>query len=895
MLPCRTLLLALLCPLAALAAGPHPERLRCEYRVDPLGIQEASPRLSWVVDSDRRGEAQTAYEVQVASRPALLDGDRADLWSTGRVPSGENSQIPYRGKALGSRQACFWRVRVWDRDGKPGPWSGAAHWEMGLLGKADWSAAWIGSPFSKPSLPQAAPLLRGTVDLPVQPLAKARLYVSALGLYEFRINGQRVGDAVLAPDWTDYRKRVQYQVFDVTPLLHAGSNTLGAMLSAGWYAGRVGLGGHHVYGKTPALLAQLEVTLADGRRIVTGTGEAWRSLAGPIRSADLLEGEQYDARREVPGWDQPGLDDHAWLPVQPCPAPAGALEGAVADPVRVLTQLPARTVTRVGRHRWIFDLGQNMVGVVRLKVQAEKGTRVTLRHGEMLDRDGSLYVKNLRGIPCTDRYVCRGGGAEVWQPRFTFHGFRYVEVSGDLPDPGPEMVTGMVIGSDTPRTGTFTCSDARINQLQSNIQWGQRGNFLSVPTDCPQRDERLGWMGDAEVFARTAALNADVAAFFTKWMMDVDDAQRADGRFSDVSPDTTATGGAPGWGDAGVIVPWTCYEMYGDTRILERHLPAMCRWVDWMKAGTKGLIREGDRGNDFGDWLAIGAETSQELIGTAFFAHSVDLVGRACGVLGREAEAARYRALFQDIRTAFQGRYLDATGAIREGTQTAYLLALAFDLLPEAGRAHAADLLEADLRSHQDHLTTGFLGVSHLLPELTRAGRTEEAFRLLVQDTFPSWLFPVKHGATTIWERWDGWTPEKGFQDPGMNSFNHYSLGSCGQWLFEGVAGIGQDPQVPAFRHILLEPRVGGGLASAKASLETLRGRIESAWSVADGVLTYECRVPVGSTATLTLPTRNPAEVTEGGQPLEGVTLQGTGCQVTLGSGTYRFRCPLAR
>ena len=456
-------------------------------------------------------------------------------------------------------------------------------------------------------------------------------------------------------------------------------------------------------------------------------------------------------------------------------------------------------------------------------------------------------------------------------------------------------MTGIVIGTDTPRTGEFACSDPRINQLQSNIQWGQRGNYLSVPTDCPQRDERLGWMGDAQVFVRTATMNADVAAFFTKWLVDVDDGQSPEGAFSDVSPNTMGGRSVPAWADAGVICPWTIYQAYGDRRILERHLPAMTRWIEYCRAHSTGLIRDRDRGNDYGDWLSIGANTPKDLIGTAYFAYSTNLLAQSYRAVGNEAEAAKYEKLFRDIKAAFNKRYVKPDGRIQGNTQCCYAMALKFDLLPDDLRPKAAQYLEDDIRAKGWHLSTGFVGVSYLLPVLTQAGKIDTAYRLLMQDTFPSWLFSVKHGATTIWERWDGWTPEKGFQNPGMNSFNHYSLGSCGKWLFDTVAGIGLDPQQPGYKHIIIHPRVGGGLTWAKASLRSIHGPIVSSWTAKEGVFTLDVTIPANTTATVYVPAARADAVQESGKPAaeaEGVKFlraERGEAVYEVQSGTYRF------
>lgn len=952
--------------------------LRCEYLVNPMGLDAAHPRLSWIITSDQRGERQTAYQILVASTPELVSQDKGDLWDSGKVSSDETSQIPYQGRPLVSREACWWKVRFWDGDGHPSGWSPLVKWQMGLLKPDDWHAKWIsaGEPapgssvhlkilkatyeavegggaadvtqalirkvvgdrlvltvdnntlgvdparnklkrlrveyelngqlhtrevaehetLTIPEQSAALPYLRKHFDL-ARPVRQAVLYVTALGLYRVHLNGQRVGDHVFAPDWTDYRKRVRYQAYDVTSLLRKGDNAMAAILANGWYSGHIGNGGYRFFGKVPALLAQLEVTFSDGSTRIIATDSSWKSHDSPILSSDFMKGESYDARKEIEGWDMPGLDERQWIPVEIRKEPPIQLQAQVMEPVREICELKPKNLTQPEPGRWVFDLGQNMVGVVRLKIAAPAGTKITLRHAEMLNPDGTLYTKNLRSASSIDHYVCKGQGTETWQPRFTFHGFRYVEITGLTGKPQADAITGIVIASDTPRTGEFSCSDPRINQLQSNIQWGQRGNYLSVPTDCPQRDERLGWMGDAQVFIRTATYNADVAAFFTKWLVDVDDGQSPQGSFSDVSPNTMGGNGVPAWGDAGVICPWTIYQVYGDKRILERHLPAMIRWVEYLRRHSDGLIRDRDRGNDYGDWLSIRANTPKDLIGTAYFAYSTHLVAQACAALGRSEDAAKYQQLFQEIKAAFIKRYVDDEGHVHGRTQCAYVLALKFDLLPDELRAKAAQYLEDDIKARGWHLSTGFVGVSYLLPALTDAGKPGIAYRLLLQDTFPSWLFSVKHGATTIWERWDGWTPDKGFQDPGMNSFNHYALGSCGEYLFGYVGGI--RPASPGFNRILIAPVIRNGLTWARTSYNSIHGKIATYWMVNGSKLTLDVTVPANTAATIVVPASDITSVRESGKPLEqaeGVRfLRQKNGSVFLetGSGTYHFTSEL--
>lgn len=945
--------------------------LRCEYLRTPLAIVDPAPRLTWIADSDRRAEHATAYRILVSSSLERLGRNEGDLWDTGKVESASTTHIEYRGNPLVSRQVCYWKVQMWDRDASPGTWSEPERWEMGLQSPADWHAQWVeagSSPLpveivratystvdgkvskdvtkavadlvakAQPVLAknellggdpaygvqkrlvveyrtrganltlevaenQAArfveagiPYLRKSFDVE-RKVAKARLYSTALGVYEMSLNGQRVGKDVLAPGWTDYRKRVRYQVYDVTGQLTQGENVFGALVGPGWFSGRAGLfHARAFYGNSPALLAQLEITYDDGTvdRIVTDG--SWQRHDGPILFSDMMDGEKFDAAAAIEGWASPAFDASGWSPVT-VRTETRTLEPDIDGPVRTLLELPAKAVTEPKPGRYTFDLAQNMVGVVRLRVNAPKGTVVTIRHAEMLNPDGTIYTENLRGAAATDTYICRGGGVEEWQPKFTIHGFRYVEVTGLNERPSLDAVTGIVLGSDLPIAGTFSSSNKSLDQLQSNIVWGLRGNYVSIPTDCPQRDERMGWMADTQVFAPTAAFNADVAAFMTKWMADVRDSQRADGAHSDVAPVMKGlTYGTPAWADAGTIVPWTMYEMYGDLRLLEQNIDSMIRWVDWCKANSNGLIRDHARGNDYGDWLSIGADTPKDLIGTAYFARSTEIVAKSLRALGRSAEADEYQKLFEQIKAAFNEKYVQADGRMTGDTQCAYAIALRFGLLPPEGRGRALELLVADIKAKDWHLSTGFVGVGNLLPVLGQGGQDDVAYRVLMQDTFPSWLFSVKHGATTIWERWNGWTPEGGVHaDASMNSFNHYSLGSCGEWLYQGVGGIELDPEHPGFSKFIIRPRVLGPLTNAKTSYRSIRGQIATDWAVDGERLSLKVTVPANTSATVYVPAKEGTEVLEGGNKLdaaEGVSVlrRENGCVVlSVGSGTYEF------
>ncbi len=885
-----------------MAAGTlAPAYLRCEYRIDPLGIDVRRPRLSWIVESDRRCRKQTAYRVLVASSEALLAADKGHLWDSGRAASDATAQIAYAGKPLRSRMRCCWKVRVWDASGKASDWSSPATWTMGLLREADWKAArWIG--FDEPGIGPAAGkklflppprYLRKEFRL-AGPIRRATVYVTALGLYELRVNGRRVGDDWFTPGCTDYRKRVYYQTYDVTALLAQGDNAIAAVLADGWYAGYMGWGRRReMYGRKLRLRAQLHVECAGGTAETIVTDGSWRAATGPIREADFLMGEAHDARRDMPGWDAPGFDAAAWQRVNVTARIKAAAQAACGPTVKAFAELTPVRIAEPRRGRFVFDLGRNFAGVVRLKVAgARRGKRIVLRFAERLKPDGTIYTRNLRGARATDTYYCRGGGEETWQPRFTFHGFQYVEVTGYPRRPKRDAVTGLALSSDTPVVGGFECSDGAANRLYGNICWTQRANFIDIPTDCPQRDERLGWTGDAQVYIRTATCNTDVAAFFTKWLADLEDARGPAGEYPDVAPRKVATGGGTAaWADAGIICPWTLYNVYGDRRILRRHYAAMAGFIEYCRKSTRGTLLRPEAG--YGDWLSIKADTPRDVLATAYFAHSTHLMARIAAALGRKADAAKYGRLFGDIRAAFQNAYVADDGRIKGDTQTVYVLALAFGLMPEDLRDAATKHLIEDIKARKWHLSTGFVGTKDLMGVLTRAGRVDVAYRLFHNRTFPSWGFSIGHGATSIWERWDGWTPQRGFQTPRMNSFAHYAFGAVGQWMFQAIGGI--DTAGGGFRRIIIRPRPGGKLTFAKVSCDSIRGRIASNWKLTRAGLTMDVTIPANTTAAVHVPTADPAAVTEGGKPAakaKGVTFLGMadGAAVyEVGSGTYRF------
>jgi alpha-L-rhamnosidase len=850
--------------------------LRCEHREDIPCVDDPAPRLSWALHAEERDAVQTGYRILVAERAEDLEAERGTLWDSGRVASAAQVDIAYAGRPLPPAAEILWTVQVWDGAGTASRFSPPARFRTGL---DRWRARWIardaandpGVPVPSETDPanrdemlrlsSPVPYLRRAFTLG-GPVRRATLYATARGLLELDLNGERVGEAVLAPGWTDYHRRIEYAAHDVTAHLREGENTLGAIVGEGWYAGYVGFdakrAGAH-YGRTPQLLAELHVEHADGSRTVIATDERWRATTGPILYSDLLHGERYDARIELGEWG----------PVTVAPLDDVALVPERGQPMRVTEELePVAVHERDGA--CVFDLGQNMVGWVRLEASGHRGTEVRLRFAEMLEPDGSLYVDNLRRARPLETFVLAGRGSEVHEPRFTFHGFRHVEVTGL--DAAPRL-TGRVAHSDTPRSGTFACSDDMVNQLWRNLNWGQRGNFISVPTDCPQRDERLGWLADAQVFLPTASLNMDVAAFITKWGDDLLDAQSPDGAYPDVAPRLVFDrDGAPAWADAGIIVPWLMWRRYGDRRLIERHWAAMERYMAYLQRHNPDLLWTRRRNNDYGDWLSVGADTPKDVLATAFWADDARHMAEMARVLGDAGRAEHYDRLRDGIVAAFNHAYVGDDAYIEGDTQTVYLLALHMALIAEELRPRAAERLVADIERHGRHLTTGFVGVGLLCPVLTEAGYPELAHRLLRATDFPSWGYSIRHGATTIWERWDGWTEEGGFQTPAMNSFNHYSLGSVGAWLYEYVAGI--RAAAPGYERVLIAP-VPGELEWASARYRSVRGEIGSAWRREGGTFNLEVEIPPNVSATIVLPYGD-------GEPIE------------VGSGAYEFSAAIA-
>ena len=921
-------LLAFLVSATAASAALTAENLRTEWLPNPLGIDAEKPRLSWRVDesdANVRGQKQTAWRVLVASSAEVLEKGEGDLWDSGKLTGDETLNIEYAGRPLASGRACFWKLKVWDKDGVESAWSAAAKWSMGLLKPEDWKAQWI-------SFKDDAPLHADRAKLHLPParhyrkdfaakreVKRAVLYGSALGIVEFWMNGRRVGDAYFEPGWADYRQRNYYRVHDVTKLVNKDGNCIGAIVADGWYAGYLGYGllvgygpnqcGRAIYGKTPALLAQLDIEYADGSHEIIGTDATWQTSGdGPMREADFLMGESYEARRESKLWCadrtkisfddawrwqpairaeengsvkakffEPGVEKEVELGFQ---KPA-RLVAYTAPPIRVTEELPAKKITEPKPGVFIFDVGQNIAGIIRLKVKGPAGTRVQIRYGEMLHKEGTLMTENLRKARATDFYTLRGDAdGETWQPRFTYHGFQFLELTGLAEKPALDAVTGLVLNNDTPITGDFACSDEVMTQFWRNTVRTQKANFIEIPTDCPQRDERLGWMGDAQIYARTASYNADVAAFFTKWIDDVRESQRDSGAYPDYAPYPFAHG-APGathgtaWTDAGVIVPYTMWKVYGDTRLIAKHWESMVKFMDWrLKADPE--LKGVKVGNTWGDWLNVNEDTPIEFIDLCYHRLSATLMAMMADALGNRADAERFTKTAETLRQSFQKQFVKSDGSLSVNTQTAYVLALENRLAePDAVRAGASRLADR-IEKNDFRMSTGFLGTKPLLLTLSENGHHDLACRLFQSRKFPSWGYEVEQGATSVWERWDSFTKEHGFNgatgknNAAMNSFSHYSFGAVMQWAFQTLAGI--DTDGPGFKKIIIRPHIpsaqsnpdGKPLDWVRASYEHPRGKVASAWKREGAKLLLDVTIPANTTAAVHLPNGEVEEVGSG-------------------------------
>lgn len=886
------------------------QQVKVENLINPVGVDVKQPRFSWVLTSAKRNVMQSAYEIRVAkSQQQLLSGK--DLaWTSGKTNSDQSQFVPYTGPALASGEKYFWQVRVWDNNGKGSTWSTPSFWQMGLLASSDWKSKWIGPGFQEDTVLRPSPYFRKQFESK-KAIQSATACVTSLGLYEGFINGKRIGDAYLTPGWTSYNKRHQYQQYDVTKLLRQGNNAIGFVLGSGWYRGFIAFEGQkNFYGKSIGLLFQMEIKYTDGSSEWIVSDENWKSSLGSIQSSEIYHGETIDARKEQNGWNDVNFNDQSWSGVKILQQEFSKLIATYNEPIRKRETFKPIKYIRTPKGELVLDFGQNLVGWVQVKVKGNAGDKITLYHAEVLDKAGNFYTENLRPAKQQNVYILKGGLEETFEPHFTFQGFRYIKVEGYPGELKSENFTAIALYSDMKQTGSFTSSHPLINQLQKNIQWGQRGNFLDVPTDCPQRDERLGWTGDAQAFARTAAFNFDVHNFFAKWLKDLA-ADQENGSVPFVVPDVVRfggqfSGGSAGWADAATIIPWNMYLAYGDKKILDDQYESMKAWVQWIESKSKDDLW--NTGFHFGDWLFYrpfddndgrSAVTDKYLIAQCFFAHSTQLLINAANVLGKSDDVKHYSDRLAKIKDAFRREYMTSTGRLVSGTQTAYVLALNFDMLPEDQRQQAASRLVENVRSYGNHLSTGFLGTPYLCHVLSRFGHDDVAYTLLEQENYPSWLYPVKMGATTIWERWDGIKPDSTFQTPGMNSFNHYAYGAIGDWMYRVVSGIDTEESGPGYKEIVIKPHPGGKLTFAKSELETLYGKVSSSWRKENEKIVLEVVVPVNTRAIIFIPTSDKNSVTESQKGIESILKSSRNANekyygvVEIGSGIYRFESAL--
>jgi alpha-L-rhamnosidase len=855
---------------AAENPGPQaPTGLRCEYLENPMGVDVRQPRFFWVLEHSGRGQAQSAYQMIVSSDPAAAAGD---IWDTGKVVSAKSTQVVYAGKGLESGKTYFWKVTYWDKDGRESPWSDTARFDAGLFERTEWKGSWIGG---RNQLRKEFPL-DGRVK-------RARAFVCGLGYHELRVNGRKAGGHVLDPGWTTYDKRVLYVTYDVTNALRQGPNAVGVVLGNGKYGSR-------------ALLVQINIELEGGTRTSLVSDASWKAANGPILEDSVYNGETYDARLETPGWDRPGFDDKAWGPVEAVKAPAGVLSAQMMPAIQVVdTVLPVK-MTSPQPGVYVFDMGQNFSGWARLRVKGPRGTDVRMRFVELVYDNGMINRENLRAARAEDHYILKGEGEETWEPRFTYHGFRYVELSGFPGTPMPDSIRGRVAHSAVRPIGSFVASKDILNRLQRIITWGQKTNLHSIPTDCDQRDERMGWMGDAQGTAEEAMMNFDMAAFYTNFVRDIRDGQDDKGRLSDTVPHIWGGEKAdPAWATAYPLLCWYMYQYYGDTRVLEEQYDGLRRYVEFLRSQAEnGLVKF----SSYGDWVAV-EKCPGAIVSSFYYYYDVKILADAARILGRSQDAALYDRLAGDIRAAFNREYYDPkTGDYADGTQTANTLPLFLGIATDKEGGAWGRLFDDIVYKHNSHLTTGIIGTKYIMELLTRSGSSDLAYDIAVQTTYPSWGYMIENGATTLWELWQK------REGPSMNSHNHPMFGSVGAWLYKALAGINLAPGSVGFEKVLLQPQMVRDLRHASGSVQTLRGEVGCTWSRTDGSVRVEAVVPVGSAAEIVIPKFNlrNVRVTEGGKALwengrfvpgvagvdEAVDKDGA-VRIKTGSGRYAF------
>jgi alpha-L-rhamnosidase len=863
------------------------------HQTESIFTATENPTLSWAIQGSQPGQKQQGYQIIAASSPDLLPTN-PDIWNSGYVHSEKSLFVKWQGPKLTSRQRVYWAVKVFDQNNQESEWSVISLLENALLDNKDWKAKWINFTGNNPAHSAPCPFLRHEFKVSTS-LHSARLYITARGLFECSINGQKISKDHFVPGWTDFNKQIQYMAYDITNFIHAGDNCIGAILGDGWYSGYLSGRRRNIYGKYPQLLVQLELIYQNGNRQLVVSDEKWQTTTGPILYSDIYDGEMYDARLEFPGWDKAGFDTTGWESAKATALstdfPKLVLKNSPT--VRCTTEIKPIKILNPRKDLYIFDLGQNISGWAKIKFKGRAGILYTITFGEMLNQDQTLYNLNYRSARSTDYYICKGSeDGELWEPHFTFHGFRYIQIDGfqfaniDIEE---IEVIGVVLHSDLKVSGKFSCSNEKINQLYSNICWGQRSNFFEIPTDCPQRDERLGWTGDAQIFIQTAAYNMNVLSFFKKWLRDVRETQRPDGAIACIAPNIlpNANYGSAAWDDAIIICPWVLYQSYGDIDILIDNYTAMSRWVDYQKNTSNNLIRPE---TGYGDWLTLSEPTTpKSLIGTAYFAYTCGIMERIAKILDESEDAIRFKQLGEQVKAAFISTFIGNDGKLLVQTQTACILALYFKLLPVKLEEKNQLLLCDLIRQAGNKLNTGFVGTGLLAPALSEFGATKLAYDLLFQEEYPSWLFSVNQGATTIWERWNSFTHETGFGNVNMNSFNHYAYGAIGEWMFSTIAGIQFDSDMPGGKQMILAAQPDSRLRHAAAELITGYGKVKSQWHFSKDTWNWSIEIPQNTSAKVIFPLGKHEDILLNGTPLKSFSYQDNKIVSQFNSGQYNF------
>ena len=893
-----TSLLLALASLPALA-NLSPDQLKCEYLDNPLGIDNPQPRLSWILESKQRAEKQTAYQILAATSEALLKSDSGDLWDTGKVASDQTVQVVYGGRALSSCQRCCWKVRVWDKDGKTSTYSLPAYWEMGILSPQDWQGQWIANTSDTNSLP--APLLRHAFTLDGK-IKQARAYICGLGYYELHVNGNKIGDHLLDPGYTRYDRRDLYVTYDVTDALRRGKNAVGVILGNGWYNVQTkAVWNFHKapWRAAPKLLMQLRVEYTDGRIETIVTDSRWTTSTGPITFDSIYGGETYDARAEKPGWDKPDYDDSTWSMAQVVSPPGGKLAAQMMPPIKADPNIKPIKPVKLTEPRpgvFLFDMGQNFAGFAELRVRGPAGAKVVLKYGERVSKNGMIDRADIQQHIVsvdpsqqyqTDTYILAGKGLETWHSRFDYHGFQYVEVTGFPGKPTLDTLRGIFIHSAVPVAGEFQCSNPLLNRIWTAGRWSYLSNLQGIPTDCPQR-EKNGWTGDAHLAAEQGLFNYAPAAVYTKWINDLGDEQRPTGELPGIVPTSGwgySWGNGPAWDSAFLLIPYYLYEYCGDTKVLCDHYDGLKRYVDYLTSKANGgIVNIG-----LNDWAPFKTATPTDITSTAYYYRDTQIVALTAGLLGNDADARKYADLAVSIKTAFNDKFYQSnTGLYGNGSQTSLSCALYQGLVEPANKARVLSNLVAAVEKTNNHIDTGILGAKYLLNALLENGRADVAYRIASQKDLPSWGWWIEQGATTLWEQWNG-----------SESRNHIMYGDISAWFYKALAGINPDPAIPAFKHFTIKPNLVGGLTSAKATYDSVHGRIVSDWNSTNGRFDLTVTIPANTSANVYVPVADPASIKEGRKPAvnaEGAKLLRVEDGRTLfevGSGTYHFTAHL--